>query len=561
MSTVPRLRGSSERVVWGVVFGATLVAGMVWALATPLFTGPDEVSQARRAAAVARGELTGRQERPGPALLLTVDVPPLYADPAEETWLCHLGPLIDGAPQEPMALPSPPCPDLRRAPPGAGGAGELVPAETVQYRGQPFFYGLAGIPTLVDTGVSGARASRAVGVAITAALVASAAATAAASRRSWAAIGLLACLTPGVLHLAGSTNPSAIEVAAALSAWAAVASLASMPTLMGPATARLVRRLGLALVVLTACRGLGPGFAAAVIVAGAVSAGRERTVALTRRTDVRRWAVAVGAATVASLAWLAHIGATFPLPDRPGSGVGDAFGLLGWYLHQVVGVFGTNDSAVAPPAAALWCLIAVVAVAAGTAAGLGDEVVQPRRQAAVALVVLLAGLVLNVTAEGLSLPPIGFFWQGRYALPLLAGGVVLATTSCAPARPRRPAPRGPLGRGGSTGPIAATVTPALAATALVAVHVHGLWVVSEHHGSPTGSLRLLAIAVYGGSLALTSAAVLVGGSRERRPTEPTPGLGTREPPRARGGTAAAGAPSARGAARHDRQGRALRMRA
>jgi hypothetical protein len=441
---------------------------------------------------------------------------------------------------------------------GTGGAGGLVPAETVQYRGQPFFYGLAGIPTLVDTGVSGARASRAVGVAITAALVASAAVTVAASRRPWAAVGLLACLTPGVLHLAGSTNPSAIEVAAALSAWAAVASLASVPTLMGPATARLVRRLGLALVVLTACRGLGPGFAAAVIVAGAVSAGRERSAALSRRADVRRWAVAVGAATLASIAWLAHIGTAFPLPDRPGTGVGDAFGLLGWYLHQVVGVFGTNDSAVTPLAAVLWCLVALGAVGAGLTGGLASEAAQPRRQAAVALVVLLAGLALNVTAEGLSLPPIGFFWQGRYALPLLAGGVLLATTSRAPARPRRPAPWGVLRREGAPGPVADTSVTAIAAASLVVVHVHGLWVVSDHLGSPTGTLRLLIVVLYGGSLTLATAAVLIGSSRKHRPTPPDTGAGTGEPAPVGGRTTVAGAPPADHAS-HDRPPRALRL--
>jgi hypothetical protein len=392
------------------VFGLVAAAGLAWALATPLFTGPDEVSQARRAAAVARGQFTGRQDQPDPALLLTVEVPGLYGQPAEEQWLCHLGPLVTGAPQEAMALPTPPCPDLRAAPPG------IVTAETVQYRGQPFFYALVGAPTLVDRGLTGAYAMRAVGVLLTAALVASAAATLAGTGRpALAGLGLLGCLTPGVVYLAGSTNPSAVEIAAALSAWAAVAAVAgtdpSRATGAGGAPVpapgpvdldRLVRRLGPALVVLTLCRGLGPAFAAAVVVVGALAAGWTRSRALLRRSDLRWWAGAVVAATVASGAWLAHIGRTFPLPDRPGSGWADAFGWLPWYLRQSVGVFGTNDSAVSPAATALWCLVVLAVTAVGVTTHLQAR--RPRT-ASLAVATLVGGLALNITAEGLASRP------------------------------------------------------------------------------------------------------------------------------------------------------------
>lgn len=505
MSTLPGLRGASERAVWWSVLVASAVAGLVWAFAPPLFTGPDEVSQARRAAAVVRGELTGRQDRPGPPLLLTVDVPPLYADPAEQQWLCHLGPLVPAAPQEPMALPTPPCPDLRAplAEPiqGAG----LVEADTVQYRGQPFFYAAVGLPTLVSDGVPGAYGMRVVGVLLVAALVASAAVTLAGSRRPGpAGLGLLVCLTPGVLHLSGATNPSAVEVAAALSAWAAVGVLATAPGPgRDPATARLVRRLGVALVVLTTCRGLGPAFAGAVVVGGAVVAGRVRSLDLVRRTDVRRWAAAVLGATALSVAWLAHISSAYPLPERAGSGASDALGMLPWYLHQMVGVFGTNDSAVSPAAAGAWCLAALAVFGLGLAGLLRDGTRPARRQALVATGALVGGLALNVTAEGLSLPPIGFFWQGRYALPLLVGGILLATTTGG----RRPVGPGP--ETAAAPPTTRASARALASVGVVAtlvgIHGHAFWVVADHHGSPAGLSRAVALSVL--VLALGAAAV------------------------------------------------------
>ena len=519
---------TNARRRWWTVFGLVLVAAGVWALATPLFTGPDEVSQVRRAAAVVRGQIIGERTGPDPVLLVRVDVPGLYGPAAEQQWLCHLGPLVDGAPQEAMVLPRPDCPDLRAVDQAT------VAADTVQYRGQPFYYALAGAPTLVDQGLVGAYAMRMVGAVLTAALVASAAATLAlAARPSLAGLGLLVCLTPAVLYLAGSTNPSSVEIAAALSAWAAVAVLAASSTSAGDVTrdgqglgddgrelrsgnarqvdgaaadlapidgtptdgtptdgssfssarardgavhlldeattAAIIRRLGVALVVLSFGRGLGPAFAAAVAAVGALVLGRAGVGSLLRRGDLRRWAVAVTAAVAVSGLWLAHIGRAYPLPDRPGSGWARALGWVPWYLHQMVGVFGTNDSAVSVWAAGLWGLVSIAVVAAG----LATMVRHGRYRVAVAAAgTLVAGVAMNVTAEGLSLPPIGFFWQGRYSLPLLVGGVILATASIG----------SPAGNTEDRSPRLDQFL-AIAVTAVVTVvHVHALVVVTGHLG-------------------------------------------------------------------------------
>lgn len=495
------------------MFALVTVAGAVWAFATPLFTGPDEVSQARRAAAVVRGQPTGRQTHPGPAILVSVDVPDLYGTPAEQQWLCHLGPLVPGAPQEPMALPHPDCPDL------SGAARGTVAADTVQYRGQPFYYLLAGLPTLVSEGVWGAYAMRMVGVVLTAALVASAASSLPSGEgRRLAGLGLAVCLGPALFHLAGSTNPSALEIAAALSAWSAVAALerTRRPTRTGTdldqsdserETAALVQRLGVALVVLSVGRGLGPMFALLVLAALAAILGRTASRSLVSRTDVKRWGVAVIAGTSLSAAWLAWVSARYRLPDRPGSGVVRAMGWMGWYLRQSVGVFGTNDSAVSPWAAAAWILVATAAVVVGL---IGMHRRGHHRLAAVASTVGLGGLALNVTAEGLSLPPIGFFWQGRYALPLLVGAAVLATGSGGAPRIQSPA-RSQV----------SALLAAGAATVLTGVQVHGLAAVIDHHHVLTTPAAALAQLVYGLTFGAIIGVVILerhpaGGSGEER---------------------------------------------
>ena len=52
-----------------------------------------------------------------------------------------------------------------------------------------------------------------------------------------------------------------------------------------------------------------------------------------------------------------------------------------------------------------------------------------RGNGALALAAVAAmGIGVQISAEGFSLPPIGYFWQGRYALPLLVGVPIIASS-------------------------------------------------------------------------------------------------------------------------------------
>lgn len=452
----PHSDHARDRATWWLVFALVVAAGTAWVVAAPLFTGPDEVSQARRAAAVVRGELTGSRHDAGPPLLVDVTVPDLYGVPADDQWRCFLGPLVPGTPQEPMALVPAPCRGLHPT-------GERVTAATVQYRGQPAFYAFVGLGTLVSDGVPGAYAMRFLGLVAAAAFVASAAVSARQARDpALAGAALLLALTPAVVYLAASTNPSALEIATALSAWAAGMVLID-PTRAPDAT--VVRRFSVALLVLVVTRGLSPVFGAGLVGVLGALAGRTRVLALGRRRDVRLWGAACLVATGLSLAWLAHIQSAYPLPDRPGSGAVRALGWLPWYLRQSVGVFGTNDSALPPAVAGAWWLLVAALVGLGIAGS-------PRRVGAGALAVLGAGLALSVTAEGLSLPPIGFFWQGRYALPVLFGALVIATWRA-----------GPLEASAAVRNTSRTVLVG----AVTGVHLWAFVVVGSHHADRAGA--------------------------------------------------------------------------
>lgn len=295
-------------------------------------TGPDEVYQARRAAAVVRGQLTGNETSLSP-LLVEVKVPESYRR-ADEVERCFLGDLVEGVPQEGMKLPPSDCPPF-------GGSDRIVGANTGQYRGQPFFYALVGLPTLIDSGAA-AYLMRLIGVVATTALLASATVSVRRSQRSRLAwLALFGTVTPMTMYLSASTNPSAVEIAAALGVWATGMLLARSDVEF---TRREVARFGMALIVLIGARGLGPAFAVLLLVLLSAMAGRSRMVHLARRVDVWGWAVGAGAMTVASAAWLWTIQRDFPLPDRPGSGWATAVSYLPFYLRQSVGVFGQNDN-------------------------------------------------------------------------------------------------------------------------------------------------------------------------------------------------------------------------
>jgi hypothetical protein len=84
-----------------------------------------------------------------------------------------------------------------------------------------------------------------------------------------------------------------------------------------------------------------------------------------------------------------------------------------------VGVLGSNDIRLPAAVYAAWAVVAVVAVGYGLVVG-------SRRHRVVVVGLVAVAAVLAVGVDGFNLPPLGFDWQGRYGLPLLAGAVLVA---------------------------------------------------------------------------------------------------------------------------------------
>ena len=192
------LCGSTRRV-WWVSFALVALAGSLWSLASPLYSGPDEPAHATRAVSLVRGQWLGEQTAVVDNNAMEVEVPATYtANP-----FCYVF-----APSEPAA-----CQQW----PDEGGTIELL---TTAARHPPMYYALVGIPSLFDQSPASIYAMRLISALGAAALMASAITTLAGMLRPRVALlGFLVALTPMVLFVSGLVNPSSFEIAGAIGTW------------------------------------------------------------------------------------------------------------------------------------------------------------------------------------------------------------------------------------------------------------------------------------------------------------------------------------------------------
>ena len=395
-------------VSWGLLFGIT----GLWSLSTPIFSGPDEPSHVVKAAAVARGQLIGQDalekvpEGVKPKVVTVVrvpailgkayDVPECYAFRPNETADCapaFTGPRTDAA------------------------------TTTSSGHYPPLYYAIAGLPSLAATSVTGIYLMRLLVAAVSAAFLASALESAVASRRRGAlALGTAVAMTPMVFYVSSIVNPSGLEIAAALCLW--VSSIVLLLDLGPQAGTRLVTRVGVAGSALVLTRTLSPLW---LVVIGSVTiatAQRANVRSLLRRREARRSGTGLVVASGLALSWILLAGALESRDPRRASQpvtatIRASLGGIERDLREMVGAFGWLD--VNAPALTYYVWIGAVGgmILAGLAFG-------RRRYALAVAVVLAAVIILPVVLESVQAAELGFFWGGRYTLPLATGLPVLA---------------------------------------------------------------------------------------------------------------------------------------
>jgi hypothetical protein len=410
-SLVARAR-ATERSRWWTTFLLVAALCSLWSLSTPLFGAPDEPAHAIRAASVSRLQLVG-DEDPRFEDHLVVEAPRSFRVAGGEV-SCYAF----------MRNVSASCADF----PDDTSVGGVP---TSAGRHPPAYYAFAGIPSLVFENALGVYLMRVVSALLTAAFVASSLLTIERLRSPRiGALAILVCVTPMLLFVGGVVNPSAAEIPAALCLWVAGLVLVS-----GATTAiddRVLRRVGLAAIVLVLSRQLAPLWLGLIALALLAIGGTAAVRALWQHRGARRWGIAIVVATLLQLLWIAVVRPLDPsLGDSEavrglttGTSLRMSTGETLNRLREMVGWFGWLDSPSPGVTYVLWTLAFAVVVVIGV-------LLARKRLLLVAGAVALVSIAAPIAFETVQARNIGFFWQGRYSMPLAIGVPVLLAVGAA----------------------------------------------------------------------------------------------------------------------------------
>ena len=404
-----RVVSAARRAFWWT-FALVGCLGVLWALASPVLSVPDETAHVYKAIAQLRGQVIG-EEVPG-VKHLVVDVP--AGDEFHPEVICYVY-----QSSRPASCP------LEM---GTEFGEDWFATHVGAYN--PIYYYAVGWPSLLLTGSPAVYAMRIVSALLGAALIAWAMRAAVASRNAWMPLAVAFAAAPMNVYLMGSVNPNGLEIAAAAALWVGVLCLFRTYEADPPPIGRagLWGMVVVAAIALANARALGPLWVAVVVVLAAFAAGWKpfRAFATDRRNILPVVLIAVGGAF--SLIWTflgGSLSSQAAADDAPLVGAGFLAGLSYFlratpdYLQQAAGWFGWLDTPL--PTTAYWLLIASIAVLVVIALAGGST-----RSTWVLVATAAAAILVPALVQARSVAQTGIIWQGRYGIVLYLGVVIVA---------------------------------------------------------------------------------------------------------------------------------------
>lgn len=405
---------------WPVLTLLFLVPCLVWALASPLFSAPDEPAHVVKATGLWYGQLVGPETD------------------------------VDGYPANTYRLPSvwknaftvPDCYKFLRnvtadcAPPLAGDA-TITDVNVPVGHYPPGYFALVGWGGRFFGSAKGVFLMRGVSALVAAALLALAVrALSRVVRPALALTGVLLAATPMTYFLAGSVNPSGLEITSAIAVWShAIAIFSYRSRRAGAIPRALLVGMTASGAIMIMTRQFSALFVAAIVVFAALSVPVPSVIAALR--DRRTWLVG------AALAFVTAVAAAFILrtgdpgslvPGKPPTdGTGPVQAVIGEsdsYVRELVGVFGWLDTRSPQLSFYLWLGLVFAFVMAALTTN------QWRR--GIGLAGTFAMTMLLPFIQLRSIDTQGLVWQGRYTLPIAVGMPVLAVVLIDPLASRIP---------------------------------------------------------------------------------------------------------------------------
>jgi hypothetical protein len=382
---------------FAVAFGLLFLLSTAWIFATPLMGSPDEPAHAIKAAAVARGQWTGQQGQVQGAPL-AVQVPEYIAAlPAQGCFAFDV-------------TKNPTC-----AAPLSGFGPQLTTATTTAGNYNPMYYSVVGLPTLVTGGAKAVFGMRLVSALVTSLFCA--AALAALTRIGRGRIPLIAgtvAVTPMFLFLTASVNPNSLEVATAACVFAGLC----VGLLHGPSSRWAWLLFGVSSAVLANTRAASLLWLALAALAAVGVVGIRPAVEALRHRIV--W-ISLAITTVGCVLALLWMRAANSFESLTGASLDDPPGLVvSWMLDRTfdhaagyVAHFGWLDTKGPSGVLVVWSALIVAALVAAAATA--------RRGPAITIMLLIAAIIaIPVALQVAAAPQVGYIWQGRYILALVA---------------------------------------------------------------------------------------------------------------------------------------------
>jgi hypothetical protein len=399
------------------VLAFVLIAAMctLWALASPIFSVPDENAHAVKAIAQVRGEIVGH--RIDGVRQLVVDVPATFA--VSPDLQCFVAQPTHAA-NCPFHLGDP------------GGSQEAV-TQVSTYN--PIYYYLVGWPSLIFTGSTGIYAMRIMSAILGALFLAAAFQLAVSSARArWMPLGVVFATMPMVLYLNGAVNPNGLEIASAVALWVALLRLFERFD-----ERRQVRWsvlpvhylwgvVAISGIMLANARALGPLWVVIVVAICIVASGWQPLRPLFTTRSSYWWLGAIAVGGIFSLLWTLSGGSLSGQAEKADAPLVGASFVSGFVYTirtlnataaEAIGTFGWLDAPV--PGAAYWIFVAAlttVVVLAFVATG--------RRGTLVLTLTVAACVLVPALVQAYSVHQTGIIWQGRYGIFLYLAVPIIA---------------------------------------------------------------------------------------------------------------------------------------
>jgi hypothetical protein len=391
------------------------VITLMWSIASPVPSGPDEEAQLIKSGAIVRGTLIGTPEPGISAGTVKVRIPETIANAQNEA-RCDYG-----------KVDRPACSALIQASP------TLVVRATYEGRYPPIYYFLTGLPTLLSSRDWTLHAMRLMSALICSLLLGAAFACVATYGRS----GLLTLatamvVTPTVLYISAVVNPSALEIAGAIAMWAALVVIVMHRADDPPLAPVVIATVGA--MAMSSSRPLSTLWYALIL----ASVFLLRPAACRALCRLRRIRVALGVSLVFAFVSGVYVlvAKSYKLeafPLRKSAGIDyDLLRTVGkgpLVLVEAIGDFGSPNFTVPLPIQAVW-------IVAGFGLITLACLVSPRRDARVLVgATLLLGFLTPFVIILTHVRTDGVIWQGRYSLPIITGLPLIAAVLIAEHHP------------------------------------------------------------------------------------------------------------------------------